>query len=168
MQQAFCKELSKELLSRGITTVLETCGFGDFNSLYDVASNCTEVLFDLKVIDPEKHRQMTGMDNRVILENARGLVERGIPVIFRIPLIPEITATKENMQDTANFLQDIHYSRQVILLPYHQFGMEKYECIGKAYLLSELKPLDDYEMNKLATYFEPFNIPVAIGGQASV
>ena len=87
---------------------------------------------DLKLADPEKHRQWTGAGNETILRNAAYLAGSGIPFEFRTPLIPGVTDTEENLRNIAAFLKE-YGAGKITLLPYNKMAGGKYASVGRAY-----------------------------------
>ncbi|MBU4262944.1 MAG: glycyl-radical enzyme activating protein [Proteobacteria bacterium] len=131
-QLDFCSALLQRLSGEGIHTCMETNGFFAWD---DFQSTCLPyldlVLFDVKIVDPQKHRQIIGVDNGVILTNLqRLLAARPDDVIPRIPLIPGFTADKENISHLAELFKQLQV-RRCSLLPYHPFGLAKAEKIGQ-------------------------------------
>ena len=131
MQARFLRETLERL--RGIHRCMETSGYADAQSFRMVMDELDYVIMDLKLMDDAKHRQYTGVSNRRILDNARTLMQSGKPCRFRIPLIPGVSDTEENMEATARFISGINPSVPVELLPYHVTAGAKYPMIGKAY-----------------------------------
>lgn len=151
MQPGFVSELLKELHARNIHTAMETCGFGQWSEVEDVFRHTDQLLFDLKCMDDEKHRELTGVSNECILHNAKEAAALGNSILFRIPVIPGIN-DGENIRETGKFvrgLQKINSSVQLELLPYHNFGKDKYKWLSRSY---ELENLDRMEKNELEKY----------------
>ena len=86
-------------------------------------------LYDIKTLDNEKHRRYTGASNERILDNLKRLLSSGKAVIVRIPVIPAINATAEDMRKIRDFL-DENGGAPVELLPYHRLGENKYRALG--------------------------------------
>jgi len=131
----YCSELTRSLEGMGVHTIVETCGLFDlaeFERL--VYPHVDEVYFDLKLFDPARHRSECGVDNALILENFAALnrryLEGGGPVLARIPLVPGITATDENLSAFSRFLAENGATR-VALLPYNPLWIEKNRKIGR-------------------------------------
>lgn len=124
-------EFAVALLSAldGVHRALETSGYADGETFLRVSSQCELVMMDLKLADPEAHRRYTGVPNGRILENAAALKKSGIPHVFRIPLIPGITDTRENL--TA--LSAIAGDSRVELLSYNTLAPAKYAGVGRVY-----------------------------------
>jgi pyruvate formate lyase activating enzyme len=133
-QPRFVSALLAACRDRGIRTVLDTSGYAPSSVFLDVALAADLVLFDLKLMDPLKHKQYTGVSNRRILGNLKELVARGRPVIVRIPVMPGINDTDDEIRQFARYLAELPIS-QVELLPYHHIGAGKYKRLGLPYRL---------------------------------
>ena len=133
-QARFAEALLDACRNRGIHTVLETCGFAHPEAFLRVALAARLVLFDLKLIDEERHKRYTGVSNRKILRNLELLVERGHAVRVRIPVVPGINDSDEDAAQFAEYLKKLAL-RDVELLPYHHIGTEKYRRLGLEYKL---------------------------------
>ena len=139
MQPGFVIALC-DALGDDIHKALETSGYADPKVFSAVASKFDLVLLDLKLADPEAHKRYTGRDNRLIHQNLRWLRENQRDFILRIPLIPGITDTRENL--TA--LAEIAGSDPVELLAYNAMAGAKYPLVDMEYLLGTEKnaPVD--------------------------
>jgi pyruvate formate lyase activating enzyme len=133
-------EYAARLLARldemGVHTLLETCGLFDLAEFErQILPLISTIYFDLKIIDPESHRRQCGVSNEIILENFsslyRGYLEGGPEVLPRIPLIPGITATDENLEALAGFLGR-NRVRRLSVLQYNPLWVEKSMKIGGA------------------------------------
>jgi pyruvate formate lyase activating enzyme len=147
-QPEFLLELIKEL--KPIHVAIETSGYASEEIFKKVIASVNLVLMDIKHIDPQIHKQVTGVDNTLILKNLKYLCNSGVKFYIRIPLIPGINDTRENMENTAVLLKDSKGLERVELLPYHKTAGAKYSMIGKEY-----KPIFDIEQKPKA-YLEPF------------
>lgn len=134
MQAPFIMELLDRIPS--VHTALQTAGFCDAHTFCKVIERVDYVLYDLKLADPVKHKQYTGVDNAQILENYRLLLKSGKPHVVRIPLIPQITDTQENIKALAC----ISENSMVELMQYNQCAGAKYPMLGRSYSLSEKTP----------------------------
>jgi len=115
-QPDFAAAVLEGCRSQGIHTAVETCGACDWPRLEKLLRHTDLVLYDLKLIDPDQHRKWTGAGNRQILENARRLAGRNVQI--RVPLIPGITDTDQNLHGIFDFLREVGL-RHVALLPYN-------------------------------------------------
>jgi pyruvate formate lyase activating enzyme len=129
-QSEFAAALLSGCRAAGIHTAIETTGACRWERLEPLVNSADLVLYDLKLIDPEIHRRWTGVDNRQILANAARLAgEFGKRVQVRVPLIPEITDTEENLRGLFAHVRDLGLSR-VDLLPFNPSAGAKYEWLG--------------------------------------
>ena len=119
-------------------------------------------------MDPQKHKQYTGVDNRRILDNLRHLAEVGRELILRIPVIPGINYDMENMEETADFIiNELKDSvRTLQLLSFMRLGVEKYQSLGMPYEMEDVKfnrrSLQKH-INELADYFNSRGIHCLVG-----
>ncbi len=129
LQMAFIVAFAARCREMGIAVVLQTCGAFGWKSLAPHLANFELIHFDLKVIDSEVHRRLTGTGNRTILDNARRLVAAGAAVRFRMPVIPEHTDDEPNLRRIAGFLTELGVPR-LELLAYHRMGEVKSARLG--------------------------------------
>jgi len=125
--------LLKGLKAKGIHLVLETSGYFDYETFRQkILPYIDLIYYDIKIADPEVHRRYTGKSNHRILNNLNRLLqERGVEVHPRIPLIPGITATRENLQAIVDLLCDTG-AENVSLLPYNPMGVEMAVSLGRS------------------------------------
>jgi len=165
MQYRALVDLLAALGREGIHRAVDTSGHARSEIMLNVAGQTDLFLYDLKIMDPQVHKQYTGVDNRLILENADLLLEHGASVIFRIPVIPgvndtdrEIEAFRKFLSDRAGRYTDVH------LLPYHRTGEGKYLRMEKTYVVAALEEPGTEQMKQLKDVFESSGIPTTIGG----
>ena len=120
-------------LLRGKThRALQTCGYARPEVFESVLAESDYVLYDLKLMDEEKHRRYTGVSNRMILDNYRALAKSGKEFCTRIPLIPTVNDTEENLRATAEFMRSLGVT-YIELLPYNKMAGSKYTMLGRVY-----------------------------------
>lgn len=160
MQSEFVEALFKECQKKDIHTCLDTSGYARSIALEKVLDYTDLVLFDLKLIDPLSHRSVIRKSNRLILQNARIVASRRMPVIFRIPLIPGITDSDENLMGIVTFLKtlDLNENIEIGLVPYHKYGMGKYDMLDRPYRLAGLTPLKEEQIQSRKALIESFGI----------
>jgi pyruvate formate lyase activating enzyme len=161
-QPEFLWHLLKGAQESGIHTALDTSGFVKPEILKKVLEHTNLVLYDIKHMDPTKHKELTGVDNRLILENARMIASMGKPMIIRVPLIPGHNDSKENIKALAEFMLSLGLKR-IDLLPYHSLGKIKYQRLGTEYKLSDLKPFAEGEVAKIKADLESYGLQVGVG-----
>lgn len=149
-QKDFLRELLPELRKHGIHTAIETCGYfpGDFIEF--LVGNTDLFLFDIKHLDPVKHKQATGVDNAAILENFKKILRQvgDQRFIVRIPLIPTFNDDLESLVAVQNFLRENSFHGEVHLMPFHDLGVGKYKRIGrepKAFPVFSKEKLEDFK-----------------------
>ena len=130
----FAAELQRLAALEGIRVCLDTSGCGDGDALHRLAAaeNVTEILYDMKCIDRERHRDLTGLDNDRILQNLKMLAsmeETRTKLHMRMPLIKDLNDDLPLMERTAAFYRE-HYISRVTLLPYHSLGVSKARHVG--------------------------------------
>jgi len=153
-QARFVSALFKLCQEEGMHTTLDTSGYGGQRDLEMVLENTDLVLFDLKLIEPSSHIAIVKASNQPILRNAKLIVERRVPMIVRIPLIPGLTDTDENLEGIANFVRELDGELPVNILPYHRMGMGKYKMLDGEYKLSELKQVPEERLKAVVDYFK--------------
>jgi pyruvate formate lyase activating enzyme len=140
-------------------TLLDTSGYASPEIFTKLIARCQLVFFDLKVIDNEIHRNVTGQSNTLILQNLRLLSQSGIPFVIRVPLIPTITDTDDNLIAIAEKAQSLPGLLRVDLLPYNRLAGAKYPLLGMEY---PLRALEHHSINVRADLFIERGIEVTI------
>ena len=146
LQLDFMTELFRLAKENGVGTVLDTAGQPFtrtepfFSKLSSLMENTDLVMLDLKHIDPEKHRALTGHTNENILDFARYLNEIGKPMWVRHVLVPGVTDDEENLRGIRAFLDTLSNVKKVEVLPYHILGIYKWESLGIPYTLKDVDP----------------------------
>ena len=148
---------------RGINTCIETTGFAEWSVIESILPYLDTILLDIKHINSEKHRQFTSQPNERILENAKKMVEAGANVIVRVPVIPTFNATAEEIEAIAEFAKSIGI-KKLHLLPYHNFGADKYTALAREYTLKHITTLANEEMLNFKATVEKKGIYCQIGG----
>ena len=147
-QSRFAEALLRACRDRGIHTVLETCGFAHPETFMRVALAADQVLFDLKLMDPVRHKQYTGVSNRRILHNLEQLAARRSALRVRIPVVPGINDSDEDAGQFREYLKRLAI-RDIELLPYHRIGSEKYRRLGLAYRIPDTPEPVAAEMTRM-------------------
>ena len=154
-QASFVKALFKMCREAGFSTAFESCGEVDPEALREVLKYTDLALFDLKHLDAEEHRRLTGKRNGRILQNAKIVADSGVPVQFRIPLVPGLTDTVDNIKAIAQFLRGLQGGDACIeLMPYHALGSGKYTALDRKYPLADLKTSETEYIEATRKLFE--------------
>lgn len=158
-QAEFLEKMLRLCQEEKIHTTLDTCGYASRELYERLLPLCDLVLFDIKAINPEKHRCFTGKDNDVILENFRLIAESDTPIWVRIPLISGCSAEKEELKNIAESLKPYQQRiQQVTLIPYHSFGNTKYQTLGLD--PDEFDEIDDEMVQEYEQVFEKHGFTV--------
>lgn len=154
MQHGFVEELLKACRESHIHTAIETCGYGRWQDICGMFDNADQIFFDLKAMDPELHRRLTGVSNELILNNAEQAAARGKEVIFRIPLIPGCNDSLTNIEETGAFVGGLSGNGSNVsieVLPYHDLGRDKYRWLDMDYGLEDTGKPDATQVEELKT-----------------
>jgi len=119
----------------GIHKAIQTSGYADEECYLRVIDKFDYIMQDIKLADSKLHKAFTGVDNQIILRNIKLLKKSGKDFVFRVPLIPNITDTEENLTRVAEIAEDY----RVELLKYNSFAGAKYKMLGKSYSLHGTK-----------------------------
>ncbi|WP_429081898.1 glycyl-radical enzyme activating protein [Brassicibacter mesophilus] len=164
MQSSFLIMLLGELKKLGIHTTVDTSGFTSRQTIEEVSPLVDLFLYDLKHMDPVKHEKYTGVPNQIILENLRYIISIGKEVIIRIPIIPGINDSKEDLEAFRDFIKTLHNVKEVALLPYHKIGQEKYNRLGKSYKMLDVQEPTQEAMELAVQIIKNCGANVKIGG----
>jgi len=164
MQADFVRMLLKSCQEKGIHTALETCGYTEWEDFKKVLEYVDLTLYDIKYMNNEKHRELTGVGNELILQNAKKVAKLGKDMVIRVPVIPDCNDSLENMEAIAEFARTLEGVEEIHLLPYHRLGESKYDRLGKSYKLKGVKPLDKESLSKQKKIIESYQLKVQVGG----
>ena len=129
-QPEFAFALAVLLRKEGVGTAMETCGFAPSEAFRNILPYIDLFLYDWKITDPALHREWTGKDNQLILENLRMLHDSGAEIILRCPVIPGVNDTPEHFSGIADLAGELPRIRRIDLLPYHALGNNKRAQLG--------------------------------------
>lgn len=160
LHPAFCAELFGLLQREGIPCAMDTCGEVPWSAFEAVLPVTELFLFDLKQMDPERHRRCTGVSNERILENLRRLSDTGKEIEIRMPLVPGFNDEEENLEAAGRFLAGLKPLRGVRLLPYHSFGRSKYRAIGHPDTMPDVAPPSSEQLAHAADILRKHRIRV--------
>lgn len=139
-QPEFTIALLQRLKDEGIHRAIETSGHAPEETFISIIGETDLVLFDIKHYDNCKHREGTGEDNSLILQNLKRAIDSGAKLLIRIPVIPQYNDSIQDAQGFAELIKQ-YGLKEAQLLPFHQFGQSKYDKLGIPYALENLKTL---------------------------
>lgn len=162
LQIDFLQELMKECRKENLHLTLDTSGMAAQKDLEQIDGLVDLFLYDLKIMNENLHREFVGTSNHSILQNLKFLSEKQQNIIIRIPLIPQLTDTKSNLDEMLNFLQKCPQIKEINLLPYHNIAAEKYRKLNLKYrAFPEPTP---QSLDKVKRFWNNAGYNVKIGG----
>jgi glycyl-radical enzyme activating protein len=126
----FCEALLRAAKGKGLKTCVETCGFASFERFERLLPLVDLFLFDLKETNSDLHRQYTGVDNNIILDNLRRLHDSETHVLLRCPIVPGLNDRADHFDALAQIATGLHRLEGVEIMPYHILGADKRERLG--------------------------------------
>ena len=151
LQIDFLCEILEKCKENGIHTAVDTAGNVPWEYFERILKHTDLFLYDIKLFDKEKHKQYTGADNKVILDNLKKLFEAGANICIRIPIICGVNDLVSEMQRIKSFLQP-YRPVKIELLPYHSLGTHKYDALNMEKY--EFEAPDEKIMKELNSVFE--------------
>jgi pyruvate formate lyase activating enzyme len=164
LQINFLNDLLIRCKEKNIHTAIDTTGYTDFKNLELIYNSTDLFLYDLKLMNDDLHIKYTGVSNKIIHANLKRLSDSGNKVVLRIPVVPTITDTEENLDEMIKFIMSLKNIREINLLPYHKSAESKYNKMKKENKLPDLEPPNSEEMNSIKSKFESTGFNVKIGG----
>jgi pyruvate formate lyase activating enzyme len=162
----FVSAVSRQCQERNIHVAVETCGHAPFGNFEEILNNIDLVLYDIKHIDSKIHDKLCGQPNELILENLKKISKRGnVDIIVRIPIIPGLNDSEDNIIGTAMFVATLGDSiSRVDLLPYHKLGVKKYQRLVREYECEDVEVPSNEHMQGIERILENYGLNVQIGG----
>jgi pyruvate-formate lyase-activating enzyme len=159
MHAGFLMKVVERLKDELVHVAVETCGYANTNVFARVIEAVDLVLFDFKVADPVIHERVTGVSNKVIIQNL-AIAASTRPTVVRVPLIPGVNMSEEEVGRILTVVSRFPVIG-VDLLPYHAYGLGKYEQLGRTAWQPDLNAFSDYR--KIHELFEKaLSIPVRL------
>jgi len=159
-QREFTLALLRACKAREIHTALDTCGFAAWSVLEDIRPYVDLFLYDLKLLDDTRHREVTGVPVGPILGNLRALSERGHAIRLRVPVIPGINDDDDSLRQIAAFAASLPRLDGIDLLPYHATAADKYSRMNRPYRLAGARPLSEERMTEIAGIAQRYGLGV--------
>ncbi|HIT89029.1 MAG TPA: glycyl-radical enzyme activating protein [Candidatus Merdenecus merdavium] len=165
-QPEFTKALFMGAKEYGFHTALESTAYSSYEVIEGILPYLDQYLMDIKHMDSSKHKEFTGVPNELIHENARRIASSGLSQLsIRIPVVPTFNDTVEEIRDIAIFAKSLKGIKRIHLLPYHRLGQDKYQGLGRTYLMDHIQPPTAEHMHRLLeTAEQASGLPCQIGG----
>lgn len=164
LQPDFLIEMLVQCKSQGIHTAVDTSGYSPLNVITKAAEYSDLFLYDLKLMNDDLHQKYTGVSNQVILKNLFEIDQLDRKIIIRIPIVPEITDTNENLFAIRGFISYLKNVTEVNLLPYHRAGEGKYLKYGKENKIKINESAAVPKIENIKLFFSELKCKVKIGG----
>ncbi|MDU6877900.1 choline TMA-lyase-activating enzyme [Clostridium tepidum] len=165
MQPEAATSLLMACKQAGINTAIETCGYTNIDTILKVAEFVDLFLFDIKNINSDKHRELTGVRNERILENLQELLKNKYNVKIRMPLLKGINDSQDEIEKTMEFLlpyKDYKNFKGIDLLPYHKMGVNKYNQLGIEYPIKDDPSLNSEDLDRIEGWIKKYDLPVKV------
>lgn len=150
LQADFSEALLSLAKSAGISTAVESTGFGPFAAIQaQILPHLDVFLMDIKHMDTAKHREFTGQPNAPLLENALRIAQTGQSLVIRVPVVPGFNSTEQEIANIARYTATLPGVKQLHLLPFHRLGENKYTGLGRPYAYAATVPPAPAHMEQL-------------------
>lgn len=149
----------------GINTAIETCGYTRKENILKFAEFVDLFLFDMKHIDPDRHFELTGVRNEMILENLQELLKHRQNVKIRMPMLKGINDSEAEIRGVIEFLmpyKDYKNFKGIDLLPYHKLGVNKYNQLGMEYPIEGDPSLSEEDLDRIEGWIKEYDFPVSV------
>lgn len=161
-QPEFTMELVKLAKDNGISVAIETCGMGSRDFYKRLTDLGTTFLYDIKCIDPARHKELTGADNTHIMANLDYLMDTGADIIIRLPLVPHCNDSDEDILKFSQFLnENKRRYRYAEIMPYHSLGVGKAEKLGTPASYTHDSATDD-DISRWTSLFNSHGININV------
>ncbi len=165
LQPEFARDLFQAAKDKGYSTALESMAGVRYENIEMVLPFLDQYLMDIKHMDPAKHKEFTGRDNTLMLENAKKVAASGqTELIIRTPVIPGFNDTPGEIRDIARFAASLPGVKVMHILPYHRLGYDKYIGLGREYTMGNVEPPNPQKMSELKSVVDSCGIECTIGG----
>ncbi len=158
----FTEKLLRALKEEGFNTGVDTCGHVPWASIEQVLPYVDFFLWDIKHMNPEKHRKLTGVSNELILSNARAVSERSVPLYIRLPVIPGYNDSEENIRATCEFALGLSSVVEFHLLPLHHLGKARYDSLNRPYPIADIPLIPDSVLQDTKRLVESYGLQCTI------
>lgn len=161
----YIEGLIKKIKVKGYNLAIDTCGYAPTENYKRILKYVDTFLYDVKVIDDEKHKKYMGKSNELILHNLKFISDNNGKINIRIPVINAVNSDEEAIEEIINYLKNNIKVEKVNLLPYHNTGSSKYGKLQKEYLGKDFEAPSQERMEEIADRFRSNGfINVKIGG----
>ncbi len=149
-QPDFARDLLRAAKESGINTAMESMGCAPYETIEKILPYLDTYLMDIKHMNSAKHKEYTGKPNDLMKENARKIADSGLTrLVIRVPVVPGFNDRIDEIESIARFADSLKGVDKIHLLPYHRLGQDKYEGLGREYLMGDVLPPTNEHMETL-------------------
>lgn len=163
-QPQFARDLLHACKEHGLHTAVESTANAPFDAIKSILPYLDLYLLDVKHMNSAKHKQYTGANNELILENAKKIAQSGVELIVRTPVVPGFNDSAEEIKAISKFAASLQGVEEHHLLPYHRLGQDKYAGLNREYALKEIEPPSKEKMEYLLSVAQESGLKCQIGG----
>jgi pyruvate formate lyase activating enzyme len=163
-QPEFLRALLLQCRRHGFHTAVDTSGHAPYAQFEKILPLCDLLLFDLKIMDNDKHKRLTGVANHLILDNLQKLSRASRSLAIRIPLVPGCNDSPRDLAQLADFCASLPKRHPVHLLPYHRGYVSKLKRLGLPAPLEDTRPPTAPAVQKIKDIFSKRKLTVKTGG----
>jgi pyruvate formate lyase activating enzyme len=160
----FNREFLPALKNEGINVGIDTCGYVPWKHIEPILPHIDFFLWDIKTMNSIAHKKLTGVSNRLILNNARRISEKKVAIYIRMPLIPGYNDSEENLRATCEFARGLSSVVEFDLLPLHHLGKSRYESMDRPYSIGDIPLISDDALLNMKLIVESYGLKCTIGG----
>ncbi|MFX3617366.1 MAG: glycyl-radical enzyme activating protein [Sporolactobacillus sp.] len=160
-QAPFAIELAKIIKQEGLSLACETTGYAKPEIFKPFIDTIDFIFFDIKHWNSGQHKQGTGIGNELILQNLQTVLSTGLEFLIRIPVIPQFNDSLEDARQFGLLFQRMGV-KKVEILPFHQFGLKKYEQLGRDYAMKDVAQLHAEDLQEYKCTLEKAGIAVKL------
>jgi len=164
LEPEFALKLLRALKENGTNIGVDTCGFVLREDIEAILPYVDFFLWDIKHMDDNTHSELTGVSNRLILDNLRFISENNIPVYLRLPVIPGYNDSEDNLRAVCEFAKDLPSLVEINLLPLHHLGKARYAALGREYPIDGILTINNDVLNEMKRLVESFGLKCSIIG----
>ena len=164
LQIDFLEDMLRACKRMDFHTVVDTSGFAPLENVKRIMEFTDLFLFDVKHMNQVEHMKLTGVSNKLILDNLKFLLQNKKALIIRYPMISGYNDTQENIREMLEFLKPFSWKPEINILPYHRIGKDKYDRFKKENKMIEIPSLKPEATNWVKEQFEKAGYKVVIGG----
>jgi pyruvate formate lyase activating enzyme len=164
IQIEFLEALLRASRKKNIRTALDTCGYAPRESIDRIRGMVDLFLYDIKVVDDARHRELTGVSNEPIIENLRALSRHGHNIRLRIPVIPGMNDDEKSLKEIGALASSLPALIGIDIIPYNRLGAEKYARLGRPFRMPDAPALSAERIAALSGILSSCGLHVNIGG----